>query len=419
MRFLYGPSVVFLLVLSAPRLGATVLSISSASAGASESVTLNIDIDGQGRPAGLQWTLTYPSQDLVSATVEAGPAATAADKTVQCEEGSGSTTCIAIGFNDNVIGAGAVARVTFLIAVTPTSRFAVVDMDQATGVDPEGKVIPVQSLSGNVTFTMPGAEALPETFQNGVLNAATSVQFPDPSHPPAAGSIISIFGQFGGQFDKAAAVPLPIALGGISVTLDGVPVPLFAVLPGEAFDQINGQMPWSADAESGVATLVVSRDGEPGPPREILVAPASPGIYTFQFGPGPAIVQNLDGTFAQPTDSLGDQIPARPAPAGGIIIVWSNGLGPVDPPVDSGDIPDGPLPETEKTVKLFIGGVQAEILGKPILHPSLVALNQLNATVPASLAPADQVPIEIEVDCGDGKVFRSRSDVFIAIGPAP
>jgi hypothetical protein len=42
---------------------------------------------------------------------------------------------------------------------------------------------------------------------------------------------------------------------------------------------------------------------------------------------------------------------------------------------------------------------------------------QVNAVVPAGVTPGDMVSIVIEVDCGDGAVFRSREDVTIAVGP--
>ena len=102
-----------------------------------------------------------------------------------------------------------------------------------------------------------------------------------------------------------------------------------------------------------------------------------------------------------------------------MIIAWANGLGPI-----SGTVPDGDAPGLgsellvpTKQVRLFIGGQEATILGTPVLHPTLAALFQINAIVPGGITPGDEVPIEIEVDCGDGQVFRSRSDVFIAVGP--
>jgi uncharacterized protein (TIGR03437 family) len=64
----------------------------------------------------------------------------------------------------------------------------------------------------------------------------------------------------------------------------------------------------------------------------------------------------------------------------------------------------------------LIGGVEAQVLGA-FLHSQFVALNQINAIVPEGVEPGDAVPIVIEVDCGDGTVFRSREDVTIAIAP--
>ena len=128
-------------------------------------------------------------------------------------------------------------------------------------------------------------------------------------------------------------------------------------------------------------------------------------------------MQNFeDLSFAQTEGSLGT-LDTRPATPGGIIIAWVNGLGPVSGTVPDGDVPGlgSDLIIPTKQVRLFIGGHEATILGTPVLHPTLVALFQINAIVPEGVTPGNEVPIEIEVDCGDRQVFRSRSDVFIAV----
>ena len=150
----------------------------------------------------------------------------------------------------------------------------------------------------------------------------------------------------------------------------------------------------------------------------VNIAPATPGIYTFQYGLGPAIVQNFsDGSFAQA--SLG-AIPAHAAPIGSVITIWANGLGPVSRPIPDGDIPGlgTELVLPTEQLRLFIGDQPATILGT-VLHPTLVSLFQMNAFVPAGVTPGNEVPIEIEVDCGDGTVFRSHDDVYIAVSAAP
>ena len=240
------------------------------------------------------------------------------------------------------------------------------------------------------------------------------------------GSIVSVFGDFTEQTATAIAVPLDTNLGGFSVTFNGIPGPLFGVFGddfGLGFNQANVQLPWEVDISSGTIEVRVHREGRGADISsegfQVDAAQASPGIFTFDFGPGRAIVQNLDGSFAQPSGSLRGVV-TRPAEIGQAIIVWSNGLGAVNPPGVSGDAPglDAPLSETTKAVTLFIDGVEAQILGRPVLHPTLVGLNQINAIVPAGITPGDEVQIQIEVDCGDGKVFRSREDVTIAAQPA-
>ncbi len=110
----------------------------------------------------------------------------------------------------------------------------------------------------------------------------------------------------------------------------------------------------------------------------------------------------------------------KPAKIGGVVTIWANGLGPLNGTVPSGDIPEpgAPLLFAAKTVTVLIGGVEAQVLGGAFLQPQFVSLNQINAIVPEGVEPGDAVPIVIEVDCGDGNVFRSREDVTIAIAPA-
>lgn len=264
-----------------------------------------------------------------------------------------------------------------------------------------------------------------EVTENGVLNAASSVQFPDPLHPTAPGSIVSVFGQFAWASESAASVPLPNELAGTTVTFDGIPAPLFAVIRGDdfnpplGFDQINAQMPWAVNTANGTVTVVVTSEGMSTAPREVQVASISPGIFTFQFGTGPAIVQNLrfeendviGGSITQAAGSI-PGVTTQAAPVGGIIIVFANGLGPVDSAVPDGEPAGTDLRRVTGNIRLLIGGVEAEIIDATVLHPTLVALNQLNAFVP-NIEPGDEVSIQIEANG-----VLSRPDVFIAVRAA-
>ena len=123
----------------------------------------------------------------------------------------------------------------------------------------------------------------------------------------------------------------------------------------------------------------------------------------------------ITGSWAQPDGSV-PNVQAEPAPAGGVIIIWCMGLGPVSPPVETGNIPEpgAPISETVKTVRVIIGGVEAEIFGKPVLQSTNVALYQINARVPM-IPPGDAVSILIQVVNDDGSVLESRPGVTIAV----
>jgi uncharacterized protein (TIGR03437 family) len=59
--------------------------------------------------------------------------------------------------------------------------------------------------------------------------------------PVVPGSLVSIFGvNLASQIAFASAVPLPVTLGGVSVSFNGIAAPLLFVPP----QQINAQLPW-------------------------------------------------------------------------------------------------------------------------------------------------------------------------------
>ena len=152
-----------------------------------------------------------------------------------------------------------------------------------------------------------------------------------------------------------------------------------------------------------------------------------PGIYLFPPGTTQAIVTNfklseeddvIAGSWTQAAGSV-DPAVGQPAAIGGVVTLWSDGLGPVTPEPPTGDIPPaGTVPVTSKTVRVFVGGVSAQVIGA-VLQPTSVGLNQINIFIPEGVTPGDAVPIVIEVDCGDGKVLRSGEDVTIAVREAP
>src|SRR5690349_14749506 len=82
------------------------LSLSSATGSPGTAVTLGLTLSGAASPAGMQWTFSYPAASVSSFVVSAGPAATAAGKTVQCSGSSTAYVCVVSGINKNVIAGG-------------------------------------------------------------------------------------------------------------------------------------------------------------------------------------------------------------------------------------------------------------------------------------------------------------------------
>ena len=252
--------------------------------------------------------------------------------------------------------------------------------------------------------------------------------------------------------EAVATIPLPNELGGVRVLFDdGVNDPMVAALfvaidGGETlgFDQINAQMPWGLDTSAGFVTATVfTGEKAVSPPRIVAVAEASPGIFTFQFGGGLAAIQNfklseeddvIHLSIAQPEGSVCPVLEAlgiapedctivdQPAVVGGAIVIFANGLGLLDGPVDTGDMPPaGPPLQTVKEVRVWFGPPGNQVQGVTLfsgLQQFLIGLNQINVIVP-DVEPGDAVPIQIEVECEDGTTIRSRVDVTIAVRAAP
>ena len=96
-----------------------------------------------------------------------------------------------------------------------------------------------------------------------------------------------------GTSTNAGAVPLPTTLSGVSVTINGIPAPLFFVSP----LQINAQVPFAATGTSAV--VVVTNGGTASNAVTVPLGPTSPGVFSFDLnGLGAGII--VDSLTFQP-----------------------------------------------------------------------------------------------------------------------
>lgn len=216
------------------------------------------------------------------------------------------------------------------------------------------------------------------------------------------GSLISLFGQgLASATAQASAIPLPVSLGGVSITIDGIPAPVLFV----SSTQVNLQVPWTV--QPGNPKMVITVDGVVSAAFTITAGYVSPAIFSTQFGVGQAIAINPDGSLAGPTGSI-PGIAARPAKPGETIIILATALGEVSPSIATGAASSDALRNTTITPTVLIGGVAGQ-LSFSGLSPQFVGVNQLNVVVPK--VPAGVVSLQIDTDG-----FRTSDKVTIAVG---
>lgn len=194
-------------------------------------------------------------------------------------------------------------------------------------------------------------------------------------YPLAPGGFFSIFGTgLASQTGASQSLPFPKTLFGVSVTVNGLPVPLYYVSP----TLISGVVPFTASGNR--ATVVVKSDGATSNIVEVPLSPTAPGIFTLtQNGLGAGATLHADYSVVTQ---------ANPARAGEIVQVFVAGLGAVSPSVPDGD----PAPSTEplsrvlSNVTVTVGGLPATVHYKG-LAPTWAGLYQLNIELPLLLPP--------------------------------
>ena len=136
---------------SAPSTRTLTLSSASAAPGSTVSLNLTLSYPSGSAPAGLEWTLSYSTSAFTSVTMTAGPALTAAGKTLTCVSRTGSYECIAIGMNTNNIGTGVVAVANVRLSSSITSR--VISVGSTYAVSGTGSRITISGAGSTITAT--------------------------------------------------------------------------------------------------------------------------------------------------------------------------------------------------------------------------------------------------------------------------
>jgi hypothetical protein len=126
-----------------------ILSSGSTASNGTVSLNLNLTSPAGNEPASIQWTLTYPRSNVIAISATAGPAATAAGKTLSCYAGPGTYTCLAFGMSQTVMSNGAVAFIDLTMAAGASATS--VGLIDSVGSLASGDAVMVLPTGGVVT----------------------------------------------------------------------------------------------------------------------------------------------------------------------------------------------------------------------------------------------------------------------------
>jgi adhesin/invasin len=186
---------------------------------------------------------------------------------------------------------------------------------------------------------------------------------------------------------QAASFPLPMQMGPTSVTVSGVAAPLIYVSP----TQINFQMPSGVPA-SAVPLVVTNQT-----PTSTRAVHGSAQHTTPLTVVDPGLFVLVDHRAAALNVDLSPNTALTPIPAGGYVLLFITGEGPVTPALPDGTpAPGSPLSLINAPVTVTIGGKSAQVTYQGVA-PGFAGLAQINAIVPAGLTPGDQ-PVFVTIN---------------------
>lgn len=249
------------------------------------------------------------------------------------------------------------------------------------------------------TLTGPGVYLNPA----GVVNAASSAPF---TAGISAGELIVLYGtNLAPSLVTTDLRPLPTTLGGVQVSINGIPAPIYYVSP----TQVAVLVPFLVNSTYySVAQIRLTNNSEAQPLSNVVtsfVYRTTPGVFTLTPG-------GLGYGALQHGADYSLITPSHPALPGETIIAYVTGLGIVSPPIQDGAV--GPSDQPSYTLNSITAGTGGTVNPAVFsgLVPTVSALYQVNMTVPATATAGDAT-----IDIGGPDSFAAEA--LIPIGTAP
>jgi len=204
----------------------------------------------------------------------------------------------------------------------------------------------------------------------------------------APGEIVALFGD---NLGPTSIVTLQLqngivtnTLAGTQVLFDGVAAPLVYTVKG----QVSAVAPYGIAGKTTTAIQVKYLD-QVSNTLTVTVRPSHPAIFTLDSsGVGPGAILNQDLTV----NTSGN--PAAPL---SIISIYCTGGGVTSPASSDGEVVNGLRNLTQTPVSVTIGGVNASVKYAGAGVGSIAGLTQINAEVPAGLAPTSGAAVIVKI----------------------
>jgi uncharacterized protein (TIGR03437 family) len=196
---------------------------------------------------------------------------------------------------------------------------------------------------------------------------------------------------------------LPAALDGVGLTVNGRPMAISYISPG----QINALV--FSDVPVGQAYVSVTNSVGVSVPLTLNIQALFPALFTFSppYSKYAAAVGSSDGAYIAPPGAFGAGVTARPAKPGEIIELYGTGFGPTNPLDTPGMLLQEPLPlASASQVQILFGSMPSPNVSFAGL--SEVGLYQFNVVVPG-VADGDQ-PVVVKIGSA-----TSQSNVFVTV----
>lgn len=257
------------------------------------------------------------------------------------------------------------------------------------------------STSFSLTVNPPGPTNF--SYFNGASNQPNAI---------SPGSIVTITAQgllsanIQGSVSGNEFGPMPFQLAGVTVTIGGIPAPLFNVANVNGQQSVTLQIPYEVAA--GTVPIKIAVAGGGSNSAFVTVNAVSPGFFSTVQSDGVtrAIAIRPNGTVVTPQN---------PAARGENVRVYLTGLGPVSPSVPTGAFSPSTGADPAVTSPL-IAGINNNGVGlvQAIYARNLIGVYELTIQIPpASIAPSGAVPLSIAVQGPSGFVYSNPSVIIL------